>query len=292
MPALRGQPRVEAGQRLAVVRDRSPGHGNAGNARNDRHADSPHHPARRRQVRRSPDSGPRVRRDAWAGRVRLRHAPGLPGRGGGRRPIGRPRVRALRGRHPVGPARQPRRSRLRAPRRHRSPTSTPRVPGRTSRPRWRATSGIGRCSSARTPERRSTRVGPTTCRSSCRTSRGSSRAASLPLDVVFVNATPPDDHGFCSLGTSVEAMHAAIRAAKTVVVQLNRSHAADARRELHPRRRHRPRVEVDVPPYVHAEPRHRRHRAADRRARRRARAGSARRSSWGSAPSRRRPRWP
>jgi 4-hydroxybutyrate CoA-transferase len=45
----------------------------------------------------------------------------------------------------------------------------------------------------------------------------------LPLDSVFVNATPPDAHGFCSLGTSVEAMHAAIRAARTVVVQLNRA---------------------------------------------------------------------
>jgi acyl-CoA hydrolase len=43
----------------------------------------------------------------------------------------------------------------------------------------------------------------------------------LPLDYVFANATPPDAHGFCSLGTSVEAMHAAIRAAKTVVVQFN-----------------------------------------------------------------------
>src|SRR6188472_3207607 len=43
----------------------------------------------------------------------------------------------------------------------------------------------------------------------------------LPLDFVFVNATPPDAHGFCSLGTSVEAMHAAIKAAKTVVVQFN-----------------------------------------------------------------------
>jgi acyl-CoA hydrolase len=42
-----------------------------------------------------------------------------------------------------------------------------------------------------------------------------------PLDTVLVNATPPDAHGFCSLGTSVEAMHAAIRAAKTVVVQFN-----------------------------------------------------------------------
>jgi 4-hydroxybutyrate CoA-transferase len=45
----------------------------------------------------------------------------------------------------------------------------------------------------------------------------------LPLDAVFVNASTPDAHGFCSLGTSVEAMHAAIRAAKTVIVQLNRA---------------------------------------------------------------------
>jgi acyl-CoA hydrolase len=76
----------------------------------------------------------------------------------------------------------------------------------------------------------------------------------LPLEVVFVNATPPDAHGFCSLGTSVEAMHAAIRSAKQVVVQLNRSmprtlgdsfvHVDDI--DLA--------VEVDVPPYVHAIP--------------------------------------
>jgi acyl-CoA hydrolase len=45
----------------------------------------------------------------------------------------------------------------------------------------------------------------------------------LPLDAVLVNATPPDSHGFCSLGTSVEAMHAAIRAARTVIVQFNKA---------------------------------------------------------------------
>src|SRR5688500_8224524 len=45
----------------------------------------------------------------------------------------------------------------------------------------------------------------------------------LPLDYVFVNATPPDAHGFCSLGTSIDAMHAAVRAAKTVIVQFNRA---------------------------------------------------------------------
>jgi 4-hydroxybutyrate CoA-transferase len=71
----------------------------------------------------------------------------------------------------------------------------------------------------------------------------------LPLDAVLVNATPPDSHGFCSLGTSVEAMHAAIRAAKTVIVQLNRAmprtlgesfiHVDDI--DLA--------IEVDVPPY-------------------------------------------
>lgn len=73
----------------------------------------------------------------------------------------------------------------------------------------------------------------------------------LPLDHVFVNATPPDAHGFCSLGTSVEAMHAAIRASKQVIVQFNRAvprtlgesfiHVDDI--DLA--------VECDVPPYEH-----------------------------------------
>ena len=45
----------------------------------------------------------------------------------------------------------------------------------------------------------------------------------LPLDAVLVNATPPDAHGFCSLGVSVEAMKAALGAARTVIVQLNRA---------------------------------------------------------------------
>src|SRR4249920_809850 len=49
------------------------------------------------------------------------------------------------------------------------------------------------------------------------------QSGALPLDAVLVNATPPDANGFCSLGTSVEAMHAAIAAARTVIVQLNSS---------------------------------------------------------------------
>ncbi len=49
------------------------------------------------------------------------------------------------------------------------------------------------------------------------------RSGVLPLDAVLVNATPPDAHGFCSLGVSVEAMHAAIATARTVIVQFNRA---------------------------------------------------------------------
>ncbi len=47
------------------------------------------------------------------------------------------------------------------------------------------------------------------------------RSGIVPLDTVFINVSPPDEHGFCSLGTSVEATPAAISAARTVVAQLN-----------------------------------------------------------------------
>jgi len=47
------------------------------------------------------------------------------------------------------------------------------------------------------------------------------RRGILPLDAVLVNVSPPDQHGFCSLGTSVIGMPAAIKAAKTVIAQVN-----------------------------------------------------------------------
>ena len=43
----------------------------------------------------------------------------------------------------------------------------------------------------------------------------------LPLDVVFIHVSPPDRHGYCSLGVSVEATIAAIENAKKVVAQVN-----------------------------------------------------------------------
>lgn len=43
----------------------------------------------------------------------------------------------------------------------------------------------------------------------------------LPIDVAFIHVSPPDQHGYCSLGVSVEATVAAIENAKTVVAQVN-----------------------------------------------------------------------
>ncbi len=45
----------------------------------------------------------------------------------------------------------------------------------------------------------------------------------LPVDVALINVSPPDAHGFCSLGVSVDVTLAAVRAAKTVIAQLNRA---------------------------------------------------------------------
>lgn len=80
------------------------------------------------------------------------------------------------------------------------------------------------------------------------------RSGLLPLDAVLINVSPPDEHGFCSLGTSVVAMLAAIPAAKTVIAQINRSmprthgegfvHIKDI--DLA--------IEVDIPPYYYSDP--------------------------------------
>ena len=44
----------------------------------------------------------------------------------------------------------------------------------------------------------------------------------LPLDVALVTVTPPDKHGFCSLGVSVDVTRTAVHKAKRVVAQINR----------------------------------------------------------------------
>jgi len=43
----------------------------------------------------------------------------------------------------------------------------------------------------------------------------------LPIDVALVQVSPPDDHGFCSLGTSVDIARAAVETAAYVIAQVN-----------------------------------------------------------------------
>jgi 4-hydroxybutyrate CoA-transferase len=80
------------------------------------------------------------------------------------------------------------------------------------------------------------------------------RSRLMPLDAVLVNVSLPDEHGFCSLGTSVVAMPSAIPAARVVIAQLNKSmprtlgesfvHVDDI--DLA--------IEVDQPPYTYHDP--------------------------------------
>ncbi len=43
----------------------------------------------------------------------------------------------------------------------------------------------------------------------------------LPLDVALIQVSPPDKHGFCSLGTSVDIARSATKCAKYVIAQVN-----------------------------------------------------------------------
>ena len=49
------------------------------------------------------------------------------------------------------------------------------------------------------------------------------RSKTVPLDVALVTVSPPDKHGFCSLGTSVDISSAAVESAKLVIAQINKN---------------------------------------------------------------------
>jgi acyl-CoA hydrolase len=74
----------------------------------------------------------------------------------------------------------------------------------------------------------------------------------LPLDAALINVSPPDEHGFCSLGTSVDTVITAIRNARLIIAQINKSMP----RTLGDSFVHISKidfgVEVDMPPYNHA----------------------------------------
>jgi 4-hydroxybutyrate CoA-transferase len=48
------------------------------------------------------------------------------------------------------------------------------------------------------------------------------RSQVIPVDVAFIQISPPDEHGFCSYGVGVECTKAAAESARTVVALVNR----------------------------------------------------------------------
>ena len=47
------------------------------------------------------------------------------------------------------------------------------------------------------------------------------RSGTLPIDVGLIQVSPPDKHGYCSLGTSVDIAIAGLKAASKVIAQIN-----------------------------------------------------------------------
>ena len=47
------------------------------------------------------------------------------------------------------------------------------------------------------------------------------RSGRMPLDVALIQVSPPDRHGFCSLGTSVDVSRAAVSVAGRVIAEIN-----------------------------------------------------------------------
>jgi 4-hydroxybutyrate CoA-transferase len=81
------------------------------------------------------------------------------------------------------------------------------------------------------------------------------RRRGIPIDVALLNVSPPDAHGFCSLGTSVDVTLAAVECARLVIAQINprmpRTHGDGF---IHVSRIDYG-VAVDRAPYAHPEPR-------------------------------------
>src|SRR5690606_1682155 len=47
------------------------------------------------------------------------------------------------------------------------------------------------------------------------------RSGARPLDVALLHLSPPDKHGYCTLGVSVDVARAAFNAANVVIAQIN-----------------------------------------------------------------------
>jgi 4-hydroxybutyrate CoA-transferase len=80
------------------------------------------------------------------------------------------------------------------------------------------------------------------------------RRRTIPLDVALLNVSPPDRHGFCSLGTSVDVALAASECATTIIAQINTKMPRTLGDGVIDARRIRFGVEVNDPPHARSIP--------------------------------------
>jgi acyl-CoA hydrolase len=80
------------------------------------------------------------------------------------------------------------------------------------------------------------------------------RQAVLPLDVALIQVSPPDRHGFCSLGVSIDASRAAVECADRVIAAVNPNMPRTHGDGLVHVSRFSAVVETDVPLPEHAPP--------------------------------------
>ena len=78
------------------------------------------------------------------------------------------------------------------------------------------------------------------------------RSGVLPLDVAMIQVSPPDKHGFCSLGSSVDVTPAALASAQHIIAQINPRMPRTHGDGLIHRSRIDIAIEVDEPLPVHA----------------------------------------
>ena len=83
--------------------------------------------------------------------------------------------------------------------------------------------GSARCrsSSGRPSASRSRRAAPTSCPIFLSQIPGLFSSRRIPLDVALLQLSPPDQHGLCTLGTSVDAARAAADHARLIVAEIN-----------------------------------------------------------------------
>ena len=76
-------------------------------------------------------------------------------------------------------------------------------------------------------------------------------AKQLPLDVAFLHLSPPDRHGYCTLGTSVDTALAASHAARFIVAEINQRMPRTHGNTLVPLKRVHAFIHTDRPLHVH-----------------------------------------